>query len=217
VLGDGLWRRRFGGDPAAIGRTLLVDGAPHEVVGVMPPGFVCPPPVHFAGAAPLVRTELWVPLAQDLAGGQRGAHFLTVIARDQFAALLPIREQVLGTEHPDTLATRYNLARWTGEAGDAPAARDQFAALLPMIELLLSPKLPTPEPDRPLPELTPNERKVARLVAEGMTNRQVASRLGLSARTVDFHLHNIYGKLGVTSRTALAVTLSATARSQRRE
>ena len=38
-------------------------------------------------------------------------------ARDQFAALLPIVERVLGPEHPDTLATRHNLARWTGGGG----------------------------------------------------------------------------------------------------
>ena len=55
-------------------------------------------------------------------------------ARDQFAALLPVRERVLGREHPDTLATRANLARWTGEAGDAAAARDECAALLPVEE-----------------------------------------------------------------------------------
>jgi Tetratricopeptide repeat len=51
-------------------------------------------------------------------------------ARDQYAALLPIRERVLGAEHPHALAARHNLARWTGQAGDPAAARDQFAALL---------------------------------------------------------------------------------------
>ena len=40
-------------------------------------------------------------------------------ARDQFAALLPIRERVLGPEHPNTLITRSDLASWTGGAGDA--------------------------------------------------------------------------------------------------
>ena len=40
-------------------------------------------------------------------------------ARDQFAALLPVRERVLGPGHPDTLATRGILAYWTGQAGDA--------------------------------------------------------------------------------------------------
>jgi hypothetical protein len=63
-------------------------------------------------------------------------------ARDQYAALLPIREQVLGAEHPDTLTTRANLARWTGYAGDAAGARDQFAALLPIREQVLGAEHP---------------------------------------------------------------------------
>jgi hypothetical protein len=58
-------------------------------------------------------------------------------ARDQFAALLPIEEQVLGPDQPDTLATRGNLAGFTGGAGNAAAARDQFAALLPIRERVL--------------------------------------------------------------------------------
>jgi hypothetical protein len=63
-------------------------------------------------------------------------------ARDQFAALLPIRERVAGPEHPRTLETRGNLARWTGEAGDAAGARDQCAALLPITERVLGPEHP---------------------------------------------------------------------------
>jgi hypothetical protein len=63
-------------------------------------------------------------------------------ARDQFAALLAIRERVLGPEHPDTLTARHELARWTGEAGDAAGARDQFAALLPISERVLGPEHP---------------------------------------------------------------------------
>ena len=63
----------------------------------------------------------WTGLGGDAAG-----------ARDQHAALLPIRERVLGPEHPGTLWTRGNLAWWTGEAGDAAGARDQYAALLPI-------------------------------------------------------------------------------------
>jgi hypothetical protein len=58
-------------------------------------------------------------------------------ARNQFAALVPIREQALGPDHPDTLATRHELARWTGMAGGAAEARDQFAALLPLRERTL--------------------------------------------------------------------------------
>ena len=58
-------------------------------------------------------------------------------ARDQYAALLPIEERVLGAEHPDTRTTRHDLATRTGEAGDAAGARDQFAALLPVRERIL--------------------------------------------------------------------------------
>ena len=63
-------------------------------------------------------------------------------ARDQFAALLPIRERIFGPEHPDILGTRGNLAWWTGAAGDAAGARDQVAALLPMHERVLGSEHP---------------------------------------------------------------------------
>ena len=65
-------------------------------------------------------------------------------ARDQFAALLPVRERVQGPEHPGTLITRHELARWAGAAGDAARARDQFAALLPVRERVRVPSTPTP-------------------------------------------------------------------------
>jgi DNA-binding NarL/FixJ family response regulator len=52
--------------------------------------------------------------------------------------------------------------------------------------------------------LTAAERRVADLVAEGRTNRQVAATLFLSEKTVATHLSHIYAKLGVHSRTELA-------------
>ncbi len=52
--------------------------------------------------------------------------------------------------------------------------------------------------------LTPSERRVALLVAEGLRNQDVAQRLGKSPRTVDFQLNAIYRKLSVASRTELA-------------
>jgi DNA-binding CsgD family transcriptional regulator len=52
--------------------------------------------------------------------------------------------------------------------------------------------------------LTPTERRVAELVAEGLQTKQVAAALFVSAKTVEGHLTNIYAKLGVHSRTELA-------------
>jgi DNA-binding CsgD family transcriptional regulator len=52
--------------------------------------------------------------------------------------------------------------------------------------------------------LTPAERRVAALVAQGRTNREVAAALVLGERTVETHLTRIYEKLGVRSRTELA-------------
>ena len=51
-------------------------------------------------------------------------------------------ERILGPEHPDTLITRHEAVRWTGQAGDPAAARHQYAALLPVIERILGPEHP---------------------------------------------------------------------------
>ena len=56
--------------------------------------------------------------------------------------------------------------------------------------------------------LTPAESRIAALVAEGKTNREVAAALFLSERTVEGHLSRVYGKLGVRSRTELARELA---------
>ncbi|MBI4471238.1 MAG: ABC transporter permease, partial [Acidobacteria bacterium] len=70
VISDGLWRRRFGSDPAILGREIRINGTAHTIVGVMPAGF----------QVPIEGADLWIPYALDPA--QDGAsHFLRVIGR----------------------------------------------------------------------------------------------------------------------------------------
>ncbi len=81
IISDTMWRRRFQQDPGIVGRTILIDSVPTEIVGVMPPGFVCPPAVVLRGTPATEAAELWLPHAVNLEAGQRGAHYLAVIGR----------------------------------------------------------------------------------------------------------------------------------------
>ena len=72
VLSHGLWTRLFGGDPAAIGATVVLEDRPRTVVGVMPEGFAFPGP----------ETQAWLPLGLDREDPvARNNHYLRVIAR----------------------------------------------------------------------------------------------------------------------------------------
>jgi DNA-binding NarL/FixJ family response regulator len=57
--------------------------------------------------------------------------------------------------------------------------------------------------------LTPTERRVAELAAKGHANKQIATALFCSAKTIEGHLSHIYAKVGVRSRTELARRLAA--------
>jgi ATP/maltotriose-dependent transcriptional regulator MalT len=59
--------------------------------------------------------------------------------------------------------------------------------------------------------LTFSERRVARMAADGLTNRQIADELVVTVKAVEWHLSHVYRKLGISSRTHLPETLGATA------
>ena len=63
--------------------------------------------------------------------------------------------------------------------------------------------------------LTPQQREIATLAAAGLTNKQIGERLYLSPRTVATHLHQLFPKLGVTTRAALRDALAGIRRSTR--
>jgi predicted permease len=103
VLGDALWRSRFGADPAIIGRAIRLNDLEYTVVGVMPPGFV-----NLSSA-----TQLWLPISQ--AGERdwniRNNRWHQVVARlkpgatlEQARAELAALGRQLAAAHPDTNA-----------------------------------------------------------------------------------------------------------------
>ena len=87
----------------------------------------------------------------------------------------------------------------------ATAAAAQGFVFLPaaMSARLLPMRAPTPAApaEGALEPLTPREREVLELLAHGLSNRQIAERLGISEHTAKFHVASISGKLGAASRT----------------
>lgn len=74
-------------------------------------------------------------------------------------------------------------------------------------ELVASGASPRPEAKGGVASLTPSELRVARMVAAGMSNREVAEALFLARRTVETHLTHTYSKLGISSRRELPAAL----------
>jgi putative ABC transport system permease protein len=71
VISDGLWRRRFGASPQAVGQSVQLNGEATTIIGVMPASFDFPSP----------DIEVWRPLGLDLSQYPRGSHFLQSVAR----------------------------------------------------------------------------------------------------------------------------------------
>ena len=101
LLTDGLWRRRYGGDPDIVGETLLIDGQPFSVIGVLPRGFYFLQPDF----------EMWMPFAVDENFRGRGEHSISVwarlspgVSREAAQAELDAITRRLETAYPDTNA-----------------------------------------------------------------------------------------------------------------
>jgi DNA-binding NarL/FixJ family response regulator len=100
------------------------------------------------------------------------------------------------------------LPREAGAGALAQAARSLATGLLALDPGLAAGLLALPAPTRapgesatPVEDLTPREREVLALMAEGLANKQIAQRLHISEHTVKFHVAAILAKLGAASRT----------------
>ncbi len=113
VLSHELWQRRFAGDPDVLGRTIGLDGVPHEIVGVMPADFVA----TFIGLAET--PKLWLPLADPASGLDRGRRRYVVVAR--------LRDGVSVEQARDDLQ------------GVSLALREQYPEQLAQVEALVTP------------------------------------------------------------------------------
>jgi DNA-binding CsgD family transcriptional regulator len=74
-------------------------------------------------------------------------------------------------------------------------------------ELVATGAKPRQRPLEPREELTPQEEQIARLARDGLTNPEIGTQLFLSPRTVEWHLHKVFGKLGIDSRRGLDAAL----------
>ncbi len=125
VVSEGFWLRRLGGDPAAVGRTITLDGSPHTIVGVVPRDFRFPEgenevfiPTAFAADVFARRTSYnWYVVAKllpDVELKQAQAEMRAVAAsldaefpqtgRGAAASVVPLHEQLAGTVRPTMLA-----------------------------------------------------------------------------------------------------------------
>jgi putative ABC transport system permease protein len=110
ILSFGFWQRRFGGDPGAIGRSLNLNGAATEVIGVMPSGFSFPRP----------EIEIWSPLALNPA--RSAPYFLRAIGR-----LGPGVSQ--SDAEAETTRVLWDYARQHPDIGESRVPLDQGSAL----------------------------------------------------------------------------------------
>jgi predicted permease len=122
VLGDGIWRRRFGASEDVVGRQVRLSGALYTVAGVLPPAF----------RFPQAQIELWIPFAIPPRLAQvRAAHFLTVFARlepgvtvEHASAVMDALGEKLEHDHPQDNRGHYPhvmplRASWVRNTRDA--------------------------------------------------------------------------------------------------
>lgn len=104
VLSHALWQRRFGGDTAIVGRTVLIDREPFEVIGIMAPGF----------RSGSIQSELWTPLNVTEAAVSNTSTFIQTFARlAPGATVAQFRQEIAGAMNAVTAEAPKTLSGWT--------------------------------------------------------------------------------------------------------
>jgi DNA-binding CsgD family transcriptional regulator len=165
-------------------------------------------PEAAATGSPLLRASLAV--AAPLLAADSGPLFSQALAAG--LAAWPLHRARLQLAYGMWLRRRYQV---TESRAPLRAARDTFDALgtAPWArrarnELVASGERSSPTTPSALDLLAPQELQIARLAAQGRTNKQIGQQLYLSHRTVSTHLYRIFPKLGITSRAQLAAALA---------
>ena len=194
------WHDLYGDALVAVGRAADADAflRPHEALAA-----------ERGRAAPIAKLARVRGRAEATLGRREQATAAFKHALEQIEPLgMPYEQALIEYAHGQFL--RRN-GRRRAAADVLTRARDVFGDLgaRPALErcereLATCGLTPAKRSGSPRPDLTPQEQAVARLVATGRTNREVAAELLLSVKTVEVHLTRIYAKLGVSSRSQLA-------------
>ncbi|GAA1238082.1 helix-turn-helix transcriptional regulator [Prauserella halophila] len=130
---------------------------------------------------------------------QRSGGMTLELARTELAYARALRRQRRNREARSVLRDAFRLADDAGAGYWAAQIRDELRAAGDRAEEAVPSSAEG---------LTPQQERIARLVADGRTNREVAERLAISRRTVEHHLRNIFVRLGVRSRVELVAAVS---------
>ncbi len=143
-------------------------------------------------------------VTRRLRAGEASPSILILTVHDDVQTVMGLLESgatgyILKDEALETLVSAVRAAA-RGESWLSPAVANEVVR-----RAVASPRLPV-EPDRSgCGCLTPREQEVLSLLALGLSNAAIARKLVVTKRTVQNHVSNIYGKLGVTSRTEAAL------------
>jgi putative ABC transport system permease protein len=139
VLSEPIWRTRFGADPSLVGRTLVLNGGPATIVGIVPATAQVVPPFVAGASTAAEPAALWL-LAGSGGGGADRAHFVHVVARirrglpiDTAAAEMTGIADVLARESPSTNAGHGVLVQPLRDALIGPEVRSTALVLTAVV------------------------------------------------------------------------------------